>query len=121
MLDEFTTAHDDDGDGYCEGFDLAADGTLECSDNSLPGDCDDHNSWRSPARVELADGVDNDCDPAGVVDNGTNLSDDDGDGYTESGGDCDDSDPNRRPGILEQPNNNIDDNCNGQIDEPFSP
>lgn len=39
------------------------------------------------------------------------------DGYTEIGGDCDDTDPNVNPGAPEKLCNGIDDNCNGKIDE----
>ena len=93
--DEGTVLFDDDGDGYCE------DGS-QCSDGSLTGDCDDDLSDIFPANLipdgrptnpgaaEVADWRDNNCN--GVVDEGTVNYDDDGDGYTETGGDCDDND-----------------------------
>ena len=49
----------------------------------------------NPGAVEQPDWRDNDCD--GVVDEGTENYDDDGDGYTEVGGDCDDNDPGISP------------------------
>lgn len=84
--DDTTTAFDDDGDGYCE---------AACSDGSLPGDCDDLAATTHPAATELADWQDNNCN--GTVDENTVNYDDDLDGYTESGGDCDDTDPQLSP------------------------
>lgn len=42
--------------------------------------------------------------------------DDDGDGFTENQGDCNDSDPSINP-IGDEVENGIDDDCNGEIDE----
>ncbi len=56
------------------------------------------------------DGIDNDCD--GLIDEGF---DQDNDGFTSCGGDCDDNDPAIYPGALEICNN-IDDDCDGLID-----
>jgi Putative metal-binding motif/Kelch motif len=47
------------------------------------------------------------------------LHDDDGDGYSECQGDCDDSNPNVHPGAAEICNG-ADDDCNGEIDEDAS-
>ena len=87
-IDEGTSARDDDGDGWCEG--------PLCTDGSSPGDCHDGDDTVYTDAPELADWVDNDCDRD--VDEGTVHSDDDGDGYTEQGGDCDDDDPSASPG-----------------------
>lgn len=46
---------------------------------------------------------------------GTEI-DDDEDGWTESQGDCDDTDPSINPG-EEEYENGVDDNCDGNIDE----
>jgi hypothetical protein len=62
----------------------------------------------------LLDGVDNDCD--GVIDEHTVGYDDDGDGYTELHGDCDDGDTSVYPGAPELPDNQ-DNDCNGLIDD----
>ncbi len=53
----------------------------------------------------------NDCSrPLAINDDG------DGDGYTVCGGDCDDTDPDVRPGQVEALNA-TDDDCNGRIDD----
>ena len=47
----------------------------------------------------------------------TGLStDDDGDGFSENDGDCDDNDPNVHPDAQEVCDDNIDNNCNGATD-----
>ena len=100
---------DTDGDGYTPN----------------EGDCDDTDPYTYPGANELADGVDNDCD--GTADEGTELYDDDGDGYCEStvdpctdgtlNGDCDDTDPAINPGVNEICNDNIDNDCDTQQNE----
>lgn len=104
--DEGTLLFDDDNDGYCEG--LPAGGT-PCTDNSMLGDCNDYDGTTYPTANDRADYRDNDCD--GDVDEGTINADDDGDGYTEQGGDCNDANRNIGPATLEIPGNNVDDDC----------
>ena len=90
-------------------------------------DCDDTDPTTYPGADESAgdgngdgvpdgDGKDNDCD--GLVDEGTDLFDDDGDGYREVDGDCDDDDDGVNPGVPEatQPDG-IDNDCDGLVDE----
>jgi uncharacterized protein (TIGR02145 family) len=48
-----------------------------------------------------------------------NWSDSDGDGFTELGGDCNDSDASINPGIYEV-SDGIDNNCDGEIDEGYN-
>lgn len=62
----------------------------------LEGDSNDSNNTIYPEAPELEDGLDNNLD--GVVDEGTNLFDDDGDGYSEYQGDCNDADATVYPG-----------------------
>jgi hypothetical protein len=104
--DEGTVLFDDDNDGYCEG--LPAGGT-PCTDNSTLGDCNDFDATTFPGATDRADYRDNDCD--GTVDEGTVNADDDGDGYTEQGGDCNDGNRNIGPATLEIAGNGVDDDC----------
>lgn len=52
----------------------------------------------------------------GGWDSGTEYTDDDGDGYSEDQGDCDDADALRYPGAEETPGDGVDSNCDGEDD-----
>jgi hypothetical protein len=93
---------DNDGDGYSE----------------FQGDCDDEHDDIYPGAV---DGIaspygvandDADCD--GIRDDG--ITDDDGDGWTEVDGDCDDEDDHTYPGAVEILDG-IDNDCNACVDD----
>ncbi len=135
VIDEGTAAYDDDGDGACEGVDLYGNGP-ECTDGSIPGDCDDTDPGmnlldldadgyttcdqpadcddadpaRWPGNPETCDGIDNNCDgqPATVE------YDMDGDGYMECQGDCNDNDPLMNP---EDNDGDGDSPCDGDCDD----
>jgi hypothetical protein len=71
------------------------------------------------------DGYDNDCD--GLADEGLesqpgsgsdSTEDIDEDGYSVVDGDCDDNNSERSPGATEVDTNRIDDDCDGQADDP---
>lgn len=116
-------------DQNCDGipdelFDQDKDGWTTCA-----GDCRDNDNMSYPGATEIVDGFDNDCD--GIIDNHTDQYDDDGDGYSEDQGDCND-DPDAGgaligPGAVEVAINEdgepegIDNNCNGIIDEAIEP
>ena len=63
-------------------------------------------------------GPDTTLDDSQTEDSWGEFVDADGDGITETDGDCDDADPNVFPGNEEECNG-ADDNCNGVIDEGF--
>lgn len=99
-----TDAVDSDGDGFTR----------------AEGDCDDSDAEVNP-RVVDGDGapysaLDDDADCDGTRDDGT--TDDDGDGWTEEQGDCDDEDvllsPNRSEGKTPD---GVDNDCNCWVDD----
>lgn len=101
-------------------------------------DCNDRCPSCTPGGIEKCDSLDNDCN--GTVDDGSGVPvpyylDIDGDGYglaTDSilscspvgsyqsmSGDCDDDDAGINPAAMENCDN-IDNNCDGVVDEPTS-
>jgi hypothetical protein len=101
-------------DQDCDGADLD-DLDLDGARGGPAGeDCDDQESGVRPGAEEAPDGVDQDCD--GLVDDGTGLHDDDGDGLAEAGGDCDDAAAGVRSGATELCDG-VDQDCDGAVDE----
>lgn len=97
--------------------------TLDLDRDGFPKmfDCNDTNEQIHPRRVEIEDGIDNDCD--GDIDEEGALIDEDSDGfytgeYNGQPEDCDDGNPDRHPYAVEL-DNDIDDDCDGEIDEDF--
>jgi len=94
-------------------------------------DCDDDSASALPGGEEVCDGLDNDCD--GNTDNIDGFwPDDDGDGYGRNGtpasacepmpegyadntSDCDDTDADIHPGMVEQCMDGIDNDCDGSL------
>ncbi len=118
-------------DEDCDGEDVVID---EDGDGfNSDEDCDDANASIYPGAIELCDNLDNNCN--GEIDEGLPFvdiyTDADGDGFGDDnslmttcdpapdavtiGGDCDDANPDIYPGAEEIPNNDIDENCDGQL------
>jgi len=116
---------DEDGDGY--GITLAKQCTCKPTGTYTAmqsGDCADQNSFINPGVLEECDNIDNNC--IGGVDEG--FPDSDGDGKKDCldndldgdgdpfGVDCNDNNA-QISHFAQEKCNNIDDNCNGIVDE----
>ena len=128
-------------DNNCDGYkdyltdeDKDGDGVPWCG-----GDCDDNHPSKYPGNQEgpfgdatCSDGLDNDCNK-GVdwadIQCQKPCTDEDGDGYGKPGNiscpqgtvsDCNDNDPGVNPGVVDINCNNIDENCNGFVDEGYA-
>jgi hypothetical protein len=85
-----TEIESDGIDNDCDGIDAAdLDNDGHIAEAAGGDDCNDGDANTYPGAPEQADGVDNDCD--GAIDEGTINADDDGDGFSEIQGDCDDT------------------------------
>jgi Leucine-rich repeat (LRR) protein len=136
-LTETTFYSDFDGDGY--GSEKRTITTCAAPPRyvAVAGDRNDDNKNVYPGAPEICDGRDNNQN--GEIDEGFNKTtfyhDFDKDGYGRNevtlqacaaplnyvavGGDCNDRDASIHPGAKGPPNDGIDNNCNGLIDEPL--
>ena len=119
-------------DENCDGVDTIIDSDGDGFNSDV--DCNDNDANINPNATEICDGIDNNCD--GTIDEGiifnTYYLDSDMDGfgnddatledciqplgYVLEGGDCDDASANVYPG-AEEICDDIDNNCDGAIDE----
>ena len=124
-----------DGDGFGGGIsETVSDCTVPQGYSEKTGDCNDADGSINPGAQEICNGKDDNCN--GKTDEGDNkyYEDNDSDGYgnpskpvyslceqhpsgtTSDASDCDDSKSSVNPSV-EEICDNIDNNCNGQIDE----
>ncbi len=107
-------------DGDSDGFDNCAPGTG--GDDGKVIDCNDANPLEKPGQTWYKDS-DNDGYSDGIsVTQCLRPS-----GYKTSGelsgisGDCNDNNPNIKPGVSDSVCNGVDDNCDGRVDEGYVP
>jgi hypothetical protein len=124
---------DGDGDGYGANGESYEACTGEVGSVQTGGDCNDADAGVKPGAAEICDGLDQDCN--GIPDDGaadttwyrdadgdgfgvstsTKLQCEQPDGYASASGDCADADASRSPGATEVCND-VDDDCDGEID-----
>lgn len=123
---------DADGDGF--GDDSTAHTTYTPGDAVVGGDCNDADASVHPTATEVCgDNIDQDCNGVDTA-CGQFYDDVDGDGFGDDatehdtqdgndvtlGGDCDDANAQINPSANEICANNVDENCDGLIDESCS-
>jgi len=123
---------DTDGDGFGDPAGVPISACEQIPGYSVePTDCDDSRSIMYPGNDEICDDLDNDCN--GLNDDGLSTlwyyPDADGDGFgreasgaercepvpgwIQVGGDCDDTNPEVNPNAVEDPDDGIDNDCDG--------
>ena len=132
---QLTFYADVDGDNYGNSDSSVLACTLPTGYSTDNTDCDDNNGAVNPSATEVCNGIDDDCNL--IIDDGfiyvTYFADADGDGfgnpnvttsfcdaptgYVSDSTDCDDSNTDINPSVTEIFGNNIDDNCDGYVDE----
>jgi hypothetical protein len=132
---QLTWYADSDADGFGDASNSMDACTQPPGYQSNGNDCNDTDAAAHPGGVEVCDGVDNDCDgttDVGALDGSTWYADADGDGYGDAASpssactqpgqtssdatDCDDSNGAIHPAATETCDN-VDNNCDGTIDE----
>ncbi|MCO4747338.1 MAG: putative metal-binding motif-containing protein [Proteobacteria bacterium] len=126
---------DSDGDGFGGSGTVLA--CVEPADTSATStDCDDGDSLAYPGATERCNGTDDDCDSTvdeSAVGSLTFYRDGDGDGYGDAlvtqeqcsatsgwvadASDCDDGNVGVHPGVVNDPGDGVDNDCDGAVDE----
>ena len=111
-----------EGPAGTEGIGACKAAIRTCDENGKWGKCEGGHEPVDEIGELCGNGIDDDCN--GKIDDGTDL---DGDGYgacsdcCELESDCVGLDPaGINPGGVEMPEDGVDNNCNGKIDEPTS-
>ena len=125
-FDEINCYQDHDTDGWGGAVDYVEPLGAPCVTPTiaLGGDCDDGDHIVNPNAFEQCDEIDQNCDgdlvsPYWDDVDGDGLpecpdpADNDGDGFAENDGDCDDSDATAFPSGAEVPDDGVDQDCNG--------
>ncbi len=127
----YTYYEDSDNDGYGNDDQMYEDCEIPAWGVTQGGDCNDNNSAINPGAEEICDDLDNNCNQS--IDEGlpllTYYEDNDNDGFgnddvvfedcqipfwgVTQGGDCNDMDASINPDAIEDPTNDIDENCDG--------
>jgi hypothetical protein len=129
-----TYYRDADADGYGTSSNTLQACSPPAGYVSISGDCNDNNAAIKPGAIEICDGLDNDCDVQ--IDEGVKTTfyrdaDNDGfgnagitiqacsipSGYVTNNTDCNDNNSAIKPGATEVCGNNVDDDCDGLVDE----
>ena len=103
---------DTDNDGFGDDEQTTKECLRPTDYSEVGGDCDPGDDTVNPDALEVEDGVDNNCD--GIVDEGTPAFDDDGDGFSENDGDCDDADVFLNPADVDF---DLVSTCDGDCDD----
>jgi len=105
----------------CDGLDNACSGAVPLNEIDedgdgeavCQGDCDDANPDLFSTQIEFCDGLDNNCDR----EVGPDEADFDGDHSSVCDGDCDDNNVQAAPHLYDLCGDNVDNNCDGEVDE----
>lgn len=135
--DALTYFADTDADGFGDASSTTVACTVPNGFSVLDTDCDDTNPAINPGAVEYCDGIDENCsgDETDAIDPIAWYLDSDGDGFGEENGiqtnscvslsgyvenntDCDDGNGDVNPGAFEICNDNLDSDCDTNLDAP---